>query len=114
VTGAAVWGSRGAKGNERKGGESRQRSSVTSSSQPKSLQQRFLLTSAWEGAEGREGKDWGRGGMGGKEKKQEGLAQMAAHSFPPAQHLMISDIFQHTAEVEEEEKKSRGATKKNW
>ena len=54
----------------------------------------------------------------GKEKKQEGQAQMslqhsAAHSFPPAQHLMISDIFRNTAKVKEEEKKSRGVTKRN-
>jgi hypothetical protein len=42
VTGAAEWGSSGAKGNERKGGELRQRSS----SQPKSLHQRFSLTAA--------------------------------------------------------------------
>ena len=42
VTGAAEWGSSGAKGKERKGGELRHRSS----SQPKSLHQRFSLTAA--------------------------------------------------------------------
>ena len=41
------------------------------------------------------------------------LQHSAALSFPPAQNLMISDIFItiNTAEVEEEEKKSRAATK---
>ncbi len=34
------------------------------------------------------------------------LQHSAALSFPPAQHLMISDIFINTAEVEEEEKKA--------
>ncbi len=41
------------------------------------------------------------------------LQHSAALSFPPAQNLMISDIFINTAEVEEEEKKSRAATKRN-
>jgi hypothetical protein len=82
------------------------------------LHPRFSLTAAWEGAEEREGKDWGRGGMGGKREKAGRQAQMssqhsAARSFPPAQHLMISDIFRNTAKDKEEEKKSRGATKRN-
>ena len=56
--------------------------------------------------------------MGGKREKAGRAAQMLLHhsaalSFSPAQHLMISDIFRNTAKVEEAEKKSRGATKRN-
>ncbi len=74
------------------------------------------MTAAWEGAEGAKERIGEEEAWEGKEKKQEGQAQMllqhsAALSFPPSQHLMISDIFINTAEVEEEEKKSRGAKK---
>ncbi len=55
---------------------------------------------------------------GREREEQGGQAQMllqcsAALSFLPAELLMISEVFEHTAEVEEEEKKSRGAMKRN-
>ncbi len=37
----------------------------------------------------------------------------SASSPPSAELLMINEVFDHTAEVEEEEKKSRGVTKRN-
>ncbi len=62
-----------------------------SSSQPKSLHQRFSLTAAWEGAEGREGKDWGRGGMGGEKYLGAIYLDVRAICFPVTEEVGVAD-----------------------
>ena len=56
--------------------------------------------------------------MGGKREKAgwagtNVVAALCCMLLFPCSVLMISDIFINTAEVKEEEKKSRGATKRN-